>query len=131
MKGQSKVKRRGAYLLTGVIAATGLSLGVASPASASACRVPPCGQVVNRLDRAIEFRFNNGDGIGWRRGWVTAGSTAGGFYHDRIDIDEIRIPPNTCWDVSGWPLGQRGGSSGRWFKIRSFETAVVHNVYPC
>jgi hypothetical protein len=118
-----------AKVLVTAMALVGLPVVLASPASASACRVPPCGQVVNHTDRSIETRWNNGSG--WRYGWVNPGGTMGGYFHDRLDIDDLRIPAYTCFDISGWPPGQAGGSSGRWFRIHSHETAVVNRAYGC
>jgi hypothetical protein len=107
----------------------GLPVALASSASASGCTWPPCGQVVNHTDRAIDTRWNNGSG--WHYGWVNAGGTMGGYYNDGLDIDGLWIPAYTCFDISGWSLGQAGGSGGRWFRIHSYETAVVNRAYGC
>ena len=59
------------------------------------------------------------------------GGKKGGYFNDGIDIDQLAIPAYTCFDISGWPLGQAGGSGGRWFAFSSNETAVVNRAYGC
>ena len=86
--------------------------------------------MVNHTNRAIDVTWYI-DGYGWATAWVNAGGTIGGYYNDRIDVDFLWIPAYTCFDISGWSLGQSGGSGGRWFKIASYETAVVNRAYSC
>src|SRR5215207_3624078 len=111
-------KRVAAAATAVALSAAGLTLLVGQqPAAASGCRVPPCGELINRSGRSIQYRWDD-DNSGWKYGWVGPGGHVGGFFNDGRDIDGFEAPAG-CMTGYGDHAGAIYHVYGGWHKIAS------------
>lgn len=123
-----RAARKIAAIASMLFVLAGLSLVVASPASASGCTLPPCGKVVNQTSGTyILVRWKNNDSDPWSTASVAPGSSMGGYGGSpRRDIDNFWAP-SRC--TTKYTLGgNKTSSGGSWIKISSTQTATIKSV---
>ncbi|GAB3249756.1 hypothetical protein [Kineosporia babensis] len=124
---KSRATRSIAALISMLFLLGGLSLVVASPASASGCSIPPCGAVKNKTKTSVKIRWKNKDSDPWSTGWVAPGKTVGGFWNDKRDIDGFWAPKG-CRTEYSTHAGAQYHVRNTWVKVSSNETATVLGV---
>lgn len=124
---RQNMSTRIAIAAVALVAASLGSVGLASPAAADGCSVPPCGALTNHVNRDIGVRYRDHDKDPWSYLVVHPDHTLGGWWNDGRDIDEFFVPDGCSY------LGGIGGRSHTWGpgwqKISSNQTVVISSYY--
>jgi hypothetical protein len=108
-----------ARILFVVVVSSSAVAGIVSSAAASGCTTPPCGALRNNGLMPVQVKWSNND-RDWHYDWVPVGKTKGGYWNDRIDVDDYHVPSGCTFFTEGWKAKGAG-----WHRISSSETVTI------
>jgi hypothetical protein len=111
--------------------------GSAAVALADAdCRFPgPCGRVVNNSNEGTRVRWYVDATRNWHVHYLGPRRGIGGYWNDRIDVDDYLVPARCTATVDGTGPGVHprravysGGRAGTWHKLSSSQTVHIRAI---